>query len=286
MEAKKINLDDWTLVGEGNQGKSYVNRMDDNLVLKLFEPVVPMDVVFHEYTQTQAIMAAGITCPPAYDFVQCGDSYGVIFKRIKNKKSFCRAIADDNSLLKDMACRFAAMGKVLHSKSAEGTPFKSGLDMIIGMIDDVKSVDSELKKFMMEVYHNLKMVETKTIVHGDYHYGNAITDGKTDYFIDLGSLSYGNPDFDNSLLFLFSLYYPKEKFEFDYHMTLEDGKKFWEEYKKAYYGDNAPSDAEFEKRFAPYILLRTIFFEFFIGPMPEMLQMREYFIQIVKNLNN
>jgi len=284
MEPKQIDLNEWILTGEGNQGKSFINKENDDIVLKLFAPVVPKDVVYQEFAQTKSIMAAGVKCPPAYEFVKSDDSYGVIFKRVKNKKSFCRAIADDPSVLPNLAKRLADMGKDLHSKSAEGTPFTSGLDTFYAMVDKSTTADDDLKALITKNYNIVKKVETKTLVHGDYHFGNAITDGETDYFIDLGSMAYGNPDFDNSLLFMIAKYAPEERIMRDHHISKADGLLFWDEYKKAYYGENAPSDEEFEKRFAPYILLRTIFAEFFIGPADDLMQMRGYIVDILKKM--
>jgi len=265
-DARLIDLSEWKLSGGGSQGESYTSRTGEAVILKLFVEGFDTKSIIEELTLSKAIQEAGIPCPDCGDFVRAGNRYGIIFKRIPNKKSFCRAIADDPSCIGDMARRLAAMGLNLHSRSAEGTCFKSALEYYSGIVDQSTTADDRMKGLIREAIAKVSKDDRKTLIHGDFHFGNTITDGERDYFIDLGCFGWGNPEFDNSNLYFSCKLIHERGLMDNYHITPQQALDFWDAYKVAYYGPDAPSDEELYEIYKPYLLIRTLFFDVSLIP--------------------
>lgn len=266
-DAVLIDLDQWIKSGEGNQGESFVSKDDDMVILKLYSERINPDLVVDEIAMAKSVQDAGIVCPDAGSLVRCGNRYGIIFARIVGKKSFCRAVADDPECIPDMARRMAVMAKDMHSRSSVGTPFKSVVDEYVRLMGCI-SMEPEVKAVGEKYLKQIMMEDRKTIVHGDFHFGNLITDGKKDYFIDLGMVGYGHPDNDNSMFFIIATGMPEEVEMRDYHITLKQSVEFWNEYKYAYYGPDAPSNEVFFERFKPYLFMRSLLVERDCGKNP------------------
>lgn len=268
MEAKLIDLNDWILSGGGAQGDSYFSKTDDSVMLKLFSGTLPRQDIEHEVELTHNIALAGISCPAVYDFVTDGKRYGITFQRIQHKKSFARAVADDPSLTREFAGRLARMGRELHATKADTSRFRS-MKVILGeLLLESTSLSGDDKalygRFLSEV------PEVDTYLHGDFHFGNVITDGQKDYYIDLGFFSWGHPFFDISMLYFVSMNNNEERTQDMYHMPCSQTVAFWHDFKKEYFGAELPSDEEIARILAPYMLLRTLVFEHDLGPSSEL----------------
>lgn len=282
-DVRQIDINDWELSGGGAQGESYFSKKDPNLMLKLFMENADVESVHKEVEIAGAVQALGISCPAKGEFVKYGNRFGVTFTRIINKKSFCKAVGDDPSLCVGLARRLAQMGRDLHSRSSEGTSFVSIVSFYEKLFQENTTLTPQMRKKMGDCLEIARSAETHTLLHGDFHFGNVITDGKKDYFIDLGCFSYGNPDFDNSTLYFISRLCP-EKFLFkEYHLHEKESHMFWEEYRKAYYGPCAPSTEELHRRYLPYLFLRNLFFESVMGYDDYVKYLREtWFAELIE----
>lgn len=266
MEAKLIDLSKWQLSGGGAQGESFFSPEDPLLMLKLFHESVPVDSVIEEITISKNVWEAGVPAVEPGQFVTDGKRYGIIFRRVQNKKSFCTAVSKDPSCLEDMAVRLADMGKALHSMKADKKVFSPVTAMYRNYLEIDKSMTPDEKKACEDILEHLEKEDKScTLVHGDFHYGNVITDGVKDYFIDLGTFGWGNPDFDNSMMFFVTHLVTEEMSTGLYHIDCATARRYWDVYKDRYFGPGAPSDDELLKRYAPYLLLRVMFFEATMG---------------------
>jgi len=273
-DAKVVNMDEWNLVGGGYQGESYFHKTDPTLILKLFAPDAYFYAVNREFEITNEIAKTGIQTTVAYDLVKHENRYGIIYQRILHKRSFCRTIADDPSTVEDMARRFALMAKDLHSRPSQGTSFESTQKIYRELLAGMSDVDPELRKILNDNIDELEKEETETLVHGDFHFGNVITDGKKDYFIDLGAFAYGHPNVDIAMLFFVCLLLPEPYVVREYHITREQALDFWHFFVKYYY-DTPKTDEEIAEEVRPYILERTIFFDFCNTPKEDVAELRE-----------
>jgi len=115
MEPKLIDLKDFILSGGGFMGESYNHRDNPEIMLKVY----PLDwtrLARNEFDRAGKAYALGVPSPEPKDLVQLPDGrLGIIFQRIRDKKSFARAVGDDPSRTEELAARFAAMCKALHA---------------------------------------------------------------------------------------------------------------------------------------------------------------------------
>lgn len=278
MSIKEIKLSDWEQFGGGGQGDSFYSRTDDSIMLKLFSKRAPQETVTDEIVWTENIYNAGIPCvePGIAVYAPEVERYGIIFRRIHNKKSLCRAIADDPSCTAVMAAKLSAMAKILHGSTADKSRFKNIKDLFASYLAENESLSPDMRRRCEDALAAIP--EGNRLVHGDFHFGNVITDGQRDYLIDLSTFGYGDPDWDISMQFLVSHSNGDKMIEYLFHVTDEQAFAFWKEFKADYYGPNAPSDEELFIRFKPYMLLRTLFFEHDRGPDPHVAAMREAFV--------
>lgn len=273
MEPKYINLDDWVLSGGGAQGDSYFHKDDDGILLKLFSSHLPFSLVEEELVVTNDIHNAGLPCIKPLEIVTAGQRFGLIIPRIKNKVSFCTAVGKNPACLDDMAKRLAKVGRLLHTAVADTAKFRSVLSIYRNLWKMSKNPDKTYLAACDRILSGMEGNDTScTYLHGDFHFGNLITDGEHDYMIDLGAFAYGNPLFDLSMFYFSTHLMPPGAIEKIYHITDTQALEFWNAFKKYYYGGIPggdagaasgliPDDAALERQFAPYLLLRTLSFE-------------------------
>jgi len=264
------NCDNWILSGGGMQGESYLHKSDTGIFLKLFMENINLNVVENEFRKNENLNRYGIRCPKTIRMVMMNDRYGIVFQRIPDKKSFCKAAGDDPQLIPVLAGKLAEMGKELHHRSAEGSPFPSALQSYRTLLDEntvIDTIDRNLRSKMNEAWEKAASEDTCTFLHGDFHFGNAITDGKDYYFIDLGSCSYGNSKFDLAMFYFITHYGSEEIVQKNYHMDVKGVMQFWKEFKISYFGRDIP-DVELVAELKPYLLLKTLWIMREVGDFP------------------
>jgi hypothetical protein len=107
MELDKVNLNDYTQIGEGGNGKTYVTSAAPDEILKVNNArLSTWEAVKHEYDVSKAVASLGIPVPAMYRIVQVGDAYATISQRIKGKKSLSRICHDEPERTEEMARLF------------------------------------------------------------------------------------------------------------------------------------------------------------------------------------
>lgn len=264
------NFDEWILSGGGMQGESYFHKSNPDIFLKLFEKNIDRSVVEREFHRNEELWKYGIRCPKAFRMVTIDNRYGIIFQRINDKKSFSRASGDNPEMIPVLAKKLAEMGKSLHCRSAVGSPFPSALTTYRKLLDEdivIDTIDKNLRQQMEDAWEFAAREDQCTFIHGDFHFGNAITDGKDYYFIDLGSCSYGNPKFDLAMFYFITHYGSEAVVQENYHMNVAGVMQFWNEFKKNYYAKEIP-DRDLMREFKPYLLLKTLWILKEVGDFP------------------
>ena len=114
MELDKVNLNDYTQIGEGGNGKTYVSSAAPDEILKVNNArLSTWEAVKHEYDVSKAVASLGIPVPAMYRIVQVGDAYATISQRIKGKKSLSRICHDEPERTEEMARLLCRKGKEL-----------------------------------------------------------------------------------------------------------------------------------------------------------------------------
>ena len=257
----QINLADWQQVGEGGNGKTYVNPAAPAEILKVNNArLSTLEAVQHEYDISKAVACLGISVPEMYHIVRVGDAYGTISERIKEKKSLSRICHDEPKRTEEMARLLCQKGKELAATPCDTEFFPNRKQQALLAIEKATYVSKKNKKSIRTFIESIP--ESTGCSHGDFQTGNLILAGENFYWIDLDRFACGDPMFDIGHLFLIChLYAPMKRVQDIFHMSLEQFQKFWDAFAMEYTGkeDHSEFDALAGKFAAVDVILRTVF---------------------------
>ena len=232
-----VDLSEWVRFGEGGNGQSYYHRTDDSVVLKLNDSTWTKERTLAEFNLSKSVHGLGVHCPEVFDFVTDGERFGYTSQRIKGKKSFSRMIADDPSRIPELAARFAARARELHSTQCDPSVFRSALARRKAMIDSCDALPEDVKA-RLDSASKVFDPDACTCLHCDFHPGNLIAGEGGEYWIDLGSFSYGDPLLDISSMYMIGHLTPVKAVENLFHISRRAFCSFMDEFLKCYYGES------------------------------------------------
>ena len=258
---KTIDLNDYTQIGEGGNGKTYVTSADSDEILKVNNArLSTLEAVKHEYDVSKAVASLEISVPAMYRIVQVGDAYATISQRIKDKKSLSRICHDEPERTEEMARLLCCKGKELFATPCNTEFFPSRKAQALQAIEMATFVSRKNRERLRTFVESIP--ENSHCVHGDFQPGNIIQTGADYYWIDLDRFAYGDPMFDIGHLFLIChIYAPMKRVQDIFHMTLEQFHRFWDAFAKEYTGqdDHAAFDAQAGCFAALDVILRIVF---------------------------
>jgi len=255
-----MDVKDWILSGGGMEGESYFSESHPDLFMKVYTLVSSKSYLENEFRLTQDLLSLGVSIPKELEITEFNGYPAIISQRIRNKKSFCRLAGEKPEMISNLANRMAAMVKDLHSKSVSDYSFESAFEKYQSLLNTNTLLDSKTKNAIQDALNEISADDRKTLLHGDMHFGNIITDGKNDYFIDLGDICYGNPNLDLATFYIATHFGCEHSFDFLYHLSWKQALDFWEEFKLCYYGREI-TDEEVFSELRNYMLARAIWYK-------------------------
>ena len=121
-EIQIVNLDDYKQIGEGGNGKTYVNPAVPGEILKVNNArISTWEAVKREYDISRAVADLGIAVPATYRIVQVGKAFATISQRIEGKRSLSRICHDEPQRTEEMARLLCDKGKVKAKKWRNST---------------------------------------------------------------------------------------------------------------------------------------------------------------------
>lgn len=247
-EPAEIDISAFTRSGEGYLGVSYDNADGDSM-LKLENPAMPDECILREKIVATRAFQLGVPTPLAGPVVKAGGQIGVIYERIAGKRSFARAVSQEPEKIEYFASRFARLARSLHEKECDTGAFPGVVHKYEEGIEKNKFFSPGEKAKYLDFVHSIP-VQT-TCLHGDMHFGNAITTGEKDYWIDMSEFSYGNPVFDLGKFFFGCHISPEEMTMKLFHIGNAAMKRFWDLFIRSYYeGWSEEQIAKQEKLFS------------------------------------
>ena len=238
----EIDLSQWTQVGEGGNGKTYVNPSRPDVILKINNARLnTLEAVNNEFNESRAVETLGLPVPRIHEIVRVGNAYGTISELIKDKVSLSRIAHDQPELTEEMARILAQKGKELFATPCNTEYFPSRKEQILKAFDKAGFVGRKRRPVIRAFAEAIP--ECTTCVHGDFQSGNLIKAGDRFFWIDLDRFAYGDPMFDIGHLYLIcSLYAPMKQVQNIFHMTLDQFHRFWDAFAKEYTGKENHSD--------------------------------------------
>ena len=254
---EKINLEDYIQTGEGGQALTYTKK-DGSSLAKMFMHGLGSETVEHEFLISKAVYEAGIPCPKPIRLVTDGERFGGEYEVIAGKRSFTRIISQEPEQLEPLTLKFARLGKQLHATPANTEVFPDMKEVIRPWIEKSTCISEPLRARLLATLDSLP--SPKTCLHGDFHIGNIITDGKKDYWIDLGDFSYGAPEWDLSMNLYLAYYMSPENMDLLFHLDPATFRKHWSILVRTYYGVQTLEEQQAcEKNLLKYTALKLLF---------------------------
>jgi len=260
----QIDITQWTQVGEGGNGKTYINQSQPDLILKVNnDRLSTFEAVKHEYEVSKAVEGLGLPVPRMHEIVRVGEAYATISQLIKNKRSLSRICHDEPERTEEMAMLLCEKGKELFATPCNTDFFQSRKEQALWAIDHATFVCKKKRKVIRSFVEAIP--ENTHCLHGDFQTGNLIQADGCNYWIDLDRFAYGDPMFDIGHLYQVCEVYSRMKRVQDiFHMTLGQFHVFWDAFAKAYTGKEDHS--AFDKQAGKFACLDIIVRTYFVPP--------------------
>ena len=212
-------------------------RLDDETIIKVFAPGVPLEAVQEEKNIARNALVAGVPTAISFDVAKVGESYGAVYEMLR-AKTLSAYIKEHPERAAEMGRRMGALLKELHKMKVDANKFVDVRNLFIERVRRMeKYLSEEEADKLMKVYDSLDT--RKTIVHGDFHPKNVMYTEENDelFFIDLADMGYGHPLLDlggtGLVMEVFGRYTPERSVHFiglDYKTSLVIWENIMSEY--------------------------------------------------------
>lgn len=179
-------LDRAELIGQGFCADVYA--WGEGRVLKLFHGPAAPERAAREFAATQAVHAAGLPVPVAYEVTEVGGRAGIVFERIRGVSLFDHTQARPWKLFAVIR-RTAELHADIHRHAAPaGLP--SLRDLIAARVEqsDAPQADKQAARDRLA-----SLPDGPALCHGDFHPGNVLLGPRGPVVIDWSSAGRGHP---------------------------------------------------------------------------------------------
>lgn len=202
---RELSIDGCEIIGEGAIGKVY--RLDDETIIKVYAPGVPLEVVREEKNIAKAALVAGVPTAISFDVVKVGDSYGAVYEML-HAKTLSSFIMEHPEQAEEMGKRMGRLLKDLHKISVDTNKFVNVCDLYKERVHRMeKYLSKEETDKLFSVYDSLE--ERTALLHGDFHPKNIMYMNDELIFIDMADVGYGHPLLDIGSTYLVMVHFGK-----------------------------------------------------------------------------
>lgn len=191
-DIRQIDVTGLEVVGVGKNAEVF--KIDDDRILKLYRETVNKEVSYSQYMTSKYAYDYGINTAKVYEYVQCGERYGIIFEYIKAQKlaKYMRNSNEDSRVVANKLGRMLAQFHSIKVDSNKIPPLKTVY----------RSKVERFSKFMTDeqIERAVALIDLlpgkPVVLHGDFHKGNIFVKDDEFLVIDLDNMSVGSPMFD------------------------------------------------------------------------------------------
>ena len=236
---RKISIDGCEVIGEGANGVVY--RIDPDTIVKVYKNHDALSEIQNERELARKAFVMGVPTAIPYDVVQVGDLYGSVFELL-NAKSFAKLMIAHPENTEELAKDSVEILKTIHStmlKPGE-LPDKKAEALVWAEFcrDHLPAeIGEKLVRLVSEIPDTLNML------HGDYHIKNIMRQNGENLLIDMDTLSMGHPIFEFAAIYLAYVGFScidHENIKRFLGIPYEQGRRFWNETLRAYFGTDDP----------------------------------------------
>ncbi len=236
-EIRKIDTDTLQVAGRGANAVIY--RLDDDKVVKVYNPGISREVVAKEFLNGKLFSEAGVRVAKVYELITAGDEqYGIVTEYLKGEE-LLSVMKQDRSRIAELSGAFGRAAKQMHGKTGDPSVLRPIGTVLLSFAKRLETAGAPQKDVepIMNLFRQLP--QENALLHGDLHPGNAISVNKEPVLIDLSNSGCGHPVFD--LTTMCSHFYMCSRFEERRQISpilsdvpAEDAALAWDSFLKAY----------------------------------------------------
>lgn len=255
LDYETIELSAYTRSGEGGTAVTYKHK-ELNRLAKLYNPGYEADMARQEFLTSRAVFDMGVPTPEPVRLVTDGERQGAEYEFIPGKRSFARILSEEPQREAEMALAFARAGQQLHRTHADCSRIPSIKDVLRAFYLQNDCVTEEYNRRALSFLDSAPYADT--CLHGDFHIGNIITNGRRTLWIDVGQFCHGVPEWDLGWFWTISHNLGDARADFLLHMTQSALVSFWDAFLPAYLGTtDAGTLAAYLPRILPFYAVRV-----------------------------
>ena len=110
-QLREVTVEACPIIGQGANGTVY--RLEEDKILKLYRPGHTLEEIDRERRLAREAFISGIPSVITYDTVRCGESYGIVFERMKSD-TLGHAFADGKKEIGELVQRYVDFFRTLH----------------------------------------------------------------------------------------------------------------------------------------------------------------------------
>ena len=253
---QSLDLNDYVQSGEGGTALTYSSK-DGKTLAKLFQKGYSAQTAEREFLIADAVYKAGIPSPRPIRLVTDGERFGGEYELIVGKRSYARIISEEPDKMEPLSVKLAGLALQLHNTPADSAVFPSMNEVVRPWVEKSERIPEDLRPRLLEALDSIP--SPRTCLHGDLHIGNIITDGKKDYWIDLGEFAYGAPEWDLSFIYFSGYFLDRKSCMWLYHLEPGQLREHWNIFVNAYFSFHSPEEQKaYERSLFKFAALRTV----------------------------
>lgn len=235
---RRISVEGKEIIGKGGNGVVY--RLDEETIVKVYSPKYSLNKIEKEREYAKKAFVSGVPSVIAFDTVQVGDSYGVVYEAM-NSNTLSYAIKNDYEHIDDYIQKYVDFVKTIHTTELIGEdiiPLKTMLKNRVCSKDMLLFCDQSDVDALTDIIDS--MADKNTLVHGDLHPGNIMIHNGELMLIDMGEATRGVPIYDIAAIYRDLLSGPKTQPDIstltlgmEPEMAMEVGNRFMKVYSGA-----------------------------------------------------
>jgi len=195
-----ILTEEWYMIDSGDNAECFVNKEDDDVLLKLFLSRFSKEDVEKEFLSSKAAERY-FHAPASREMVRVDGRYGILFDRVHGI-TLTEVCEQDPDNIRKYAELYVDELKKTHAASIEDEILPSTTDIMLDAVDHVFRSKQWKKNFGDMAARIAREFPKEVLIHGDRHPGNVMIQNGEPVWIDLGYVAKGPAVYDLSSLHL------------------------------------------------------------------------------------